>query len=325
MMVRNIERKPVASAFGALAVGLATAILVVGRYGMDSVGYMIDLQFRTAQREDVTVSFVRPLSSRARYELASLPGVQEVEPFRAVPVRLSLGPRARRIALLGLPTDGTLFRIVDAKLRRFDVPPDGLSVGRKLAQLLGAGIGDRLDVEVSDRRNYVRTLRVVRIVDDITGLNAYAAIGTLNRLLGEDAVISGAYLTVDPDRRVAFDDRVKALPAIAGVNYRVAMLEQFERTIAQSMGISIAFLVGFAAAIACGVIYNAGRIAISATRPRALHAAYPRIHAGRDRRDAAGRAGPHDAGRHPARMVFGVWTMSGPWNPSTRRRSTVCR
>lgn len=263
MLLRNIERKPVASAITALAVSFAVAILVVGRYGNDAVQYMIDLQFRSIQREDVTLTFTRPLSSRVRFELAALPGVREVEPFRAVYVRLSGGHRSRRVAVLGLPRSGRLYRIVDVDSQSKEIPLSGLLLSKKLAQLIGARAGAPVDMQVLEERRIRRTVRVAATVDDVLGLNAYMNDDALHRFLDEDRTISGAYLTVDPRRMAEFDRRIKATPAIAGVAYRESALRQFERTIAESMGISISFLIGFAAAIAAGVIYNAGRIAVS--------------------------------------------------------------
>jgi putative ABC transport system permease protein len=43
----------------------------------------------------------------------------------------------------------------------------------------------------------------------------------------------------------------------------MAMMEQFEKTIAESMMIAMMFMGGFAAIIACGVVYDAARIEVS--------------------------------------------------------------
>lgn len=263
MILRNIERKPLAFSAAAVSLAFSVAIVVVGRYGYDVINYMIDVQFRTIQREDVTVSFVRPMPNRTRYELAAIPGVREIEPFRAVYARIHVQHRSRRVALLGLPRNGSLYRIVDAELRRHDVPADGLLLSKKLAALLGAPIGTQVRIEVLEERRRQPTLRVAGVVDDFLGLNAYTSDETLHRLLDEDRTLSGAYLTIDPSERERFDRRIKAIPAIASVSYRESALRQFERTVAEGMGTSIAFLIGFACAIAGGVTYNAGRILLS--------------------------------------------------------------
>lgn len=263
MVLRNIERKPLTALGTMLAVAFAIAILIVGRFGMDAVNYMIDLQFRQIEREDVTLSFVRPLDARARFELASLPGVRQVETFRAVVVRFSHEHRSRRVALLGLPRFSPLHRIVDERSRVYEVPPGGVLLSAKLAEVLGVRAGDRLDMHILEGRRAYANVYVAGTIDDVVGLNAYMRDEQLWRILGEDAVSSGAYLTLDSALTTAFDQRIKGTPAVAAVAYRAAMMAEFQKTIAESMAISIGFLIGFAAAIACGVIYNAGRIAIS--------------------------------------------------------------
>ncbi len=263
MIARNLERRSWTALGTVLAIAFGVAMLVVGRYGSDAIAFMIDLQFRTIQREDVTLTFSRPVRASARYELAALPGVRAVEPFRALAVRLRAGHRSRRVALLGLPDPSPLLRITDRNLVAHRVPPRGLLLSAQLARLLGITAGEAVTLEVLEGRRIVRTVPVAAVIDDVLGLNAYMNDDALHRLLDEDRTINGAYLAVDPRALDAFDRRAKGLPLIAGIAYRESMLQQFERTIAESMGISIAFLIGFAAAIACGVIYNAGRIVLS--------------------------------------------------------------
>ena len=99
MIARNLIRRPARAALSVLGIALAVAILIVGRYFVDAIQYIADVQFRIVQRDDVTVTFHDPLPPRARYDLAHLPGVLRSEPFRAVPVRLRFEHRTHRTAL----------------------------------------------------------------------------------------------------------------------------------------------------------------------------------------------------------------------------------
>ncbi|MDE2483284.1 MAG: FtsX-like permease family protein [bacterium] len=263
MVARDLERRSGAAIGTTLAVAFSVAMIVVGRFGADAVAYMIDVQFRMVQREDVNLAFVRPLGNRARFELASLPGVREIEVYRSIGARLSRGTHSRRVAILGFPDSGSLAHVVDRTLRVRRIPRAGLLLSAKLAEILGVRPGDRIEARILEGRPRTRELVVSGVVDDVLGLNAYMNLDALHRLLDEGGTISGALLAVDPARIDAFDRRVKALPAVAGIGYRASMMQQFERTIAETMGISIAFLLGFAASIACGVMYDAGRISLS--------------------------------------------------------------
>ena len=107
MIARNLTRRPVRAALSVLGIALAVAILIVGRYFVDAIQYIADVQFRVVQRDDVTVTFHEPLPPRVRYDLDHLPGILREEPFRAVPVRLRFEHRTRRTALIGLEPSST--------------------------------------------------------------------------------------------------------------------------------------------------------------------------------------------------------------------------
>ena len=75
MIVRNLERRPVRAAVSIFAICCSVSILVIEFGLFDSLGRMIDIQFRNVQREDVMVILNEPRSFRVREELARLPGV----------------------------------------------------------------------------------------------------------------------------------------------------------------------------------------------------------------------------------------------------------
>ncbi len=263
MIVRTIERTPLASLLTAVAIAFAVAILLVGRSTMDSVNRMMDVQFRYVSREDAMLTFVRPLGAAARLDVAAMPGVLGVEPFRAVFARVSNGHRSRRLAIIGLPPLPSLHRIVDRNMHEIRPPVRGLLMTQALADILGVAPGSRVTVAVLEGRRPVVRLRLQHVADEMIGLNVYMGISELNRILHEDGTISGAYVKLDPAREAAFDAAVKATPMIAGVSYRKAALDEFTRTFAESIGISVAFILGFAFVIAAGVVYNSGRVALS--------------------------------------------------------------
>jgi len=91
----------------------------------------------------------------------------------------------------------------------------------------------------------------------------------LNRLLGEDALVSGAFLSLDPKDEHATFARLKALPRVAGVTLTSAMLKAFRDTSTEYMLFFAGILVFFAVVIAAGVVYNSARIAL-AEREREL-------------------------------------------------------
>ncbi|OKH23100.1 ABC transporter permease [Chroogloeocystis siderophila] len=263
MIARNIERKPVQAFFAALGIALAIAMLVVGRYLIDAVEYMIDVQFRQVQREDITIVFNNPRPARVRYEVNRLPGVLSSEPFRSVAARLRFEHRSRRIAITGLEPTGKLRRLIDRQLNTVNLPPNGIVLTKALADILHIGSGDLLTVEVLEEERPIRTVPVVGFVDEMIGVAAYMDIHALNRLMQEGGTISGAFLAIDTNQTNQLYTLLKRTPAVTGISIRQAAIAQFQETIASSRAIFTTVLVIFACIIAFGVVYNSARIALS--------------------------------------------------------------
>jgi putative ABC transport system permease protein len=263
MILRNLERRPWKAVLTVIGMSFAIAILIVGFYFFDAIEYLVEVQFRTAQRDDVTISLTEPRGERAQYDVTHLIGVLHSEPFRTVPARLRFGHRTKRIGIQGLEPDPDLRRPVG---RNFDVariPPDGMLLTTKLAEILGAKPGDYVTVEVLEGARPIRDVVVAGTVDEMIGLSAYMDIHTLNRLMHEGPSISGAYLAVDPEKLAALYSQLKRTPAVTAVAVRSAMLESFYRTVAESLSISTTALNLFAALIAIGMVYNSARVALS--------------------------------------------------------------
>ena len=122
IILRNLERKPIQACLCILGIALAVAILLTGRYFQDATNYLMDFQFRQVQREDLTITFNEPRPSRTLYEVASLPGVIQSEPFRLVPARLRFEHRTYRTALTGIEATGEFRRLLDKNLDSVYLP-----------------------------------------------------------------------------------------------------------------------------------------------------------------------------------------------------------
>ncbi|MEO0804167.1 MAG: FtsX-like permease family protein [Cyanobacteria bacterium J06642_2] len=263
IILRNLERRPLQAFFSITGIAFAVAILVIGRYFIDVTDLLVDVQFRSIQREDITLAFNEALPGSARYDLTHLPGIMQVEPFRAVPARLRHDHYSHRSGLTGLEPTGNLRRLLDRDLNEVPLPPDGVVMSKKLAEMLHVTIGDTLTVEVLEGERPIRTMPVVGTVDDLLGVAAYVDINALNRLMREGPSISGAYLRADLTQSDRLFAQVKRTPAIASVALRETGIARFQETVAQSMRVFTIVLVVFACIIAFGVAYNTARIALS--------------------------------------------------------------
>ncbi len=263
MVVRNVQRQPVRASVSAIGIAFAVAILVVGMFSLDAIELLLDLQFNVVQRQDYTLTFVEPRSTRALHELAHLPGVLAVEPIRSVPARIRAGHRSRLEAITGLAPGSRLQRVVDASLKTVPLPREGLVLSAKLAEILDVEAGDTVSVELLEGARPVRTVVVAALVDEYMGTASYMDIRALQAFLREGPRMTGAVLLVDKGDPGALYRRIKTTPAVAGISSKRAMIDNFRRTLAENMNVLIFFNVLFSSVIAFGVVYNAARISLS--------------------------------------------------------------
>jgi len=263
MILRNLERQPLRVLASVTGIGFAMTILMTGFVMIDVMDLFKDIQFSFVQRQDVSVTFVEPVSARALHELKALPGVVHVESMRAVPARLRFGHRHRNVSVTGLPQEPSLNRIVDRSGEVVSLPPDGIVVSQKLAEVLGLSVGQTVLLELLEGARPTRSAVVARLVDDYLGLSVSMEREALHRLMREGGSLSGAYLQVDAVHMKALYRRLKHTPAVGGVALTAAALRSFEETMAQNMDFMIFLNVVFAGIIAFGVVYNAARISLS--------------------------------------------------------------
>ena len=263
MILRNIERRPVKSLLSVVGVALSTAILVLGGFWGDAVDYMVFAQLRRAQLDDVTVTFVGPVSTRAMYSLLSLPGVTYAEPTRSVGARFRFEQRTYRTALQGMEPEGKLRRLLDTRLEPVAFPEDGILLTDHLAKMLGIRPGQMLTVELLEGSRAVREVPVAGVVSEFIGVSAYMRRDSLNRFLREGDSATGAFLSVDSRAYPALYARLKTIPAVAGSAERAQVLRSFYETLAAQMLTFAFFNTILASTIAIGVVYNTVRISLS--------------------------------------------------------------
>ncbi len=269
IVLRELERQPRRALMSVAGIALATGLTVVNAFTFDSVNYLLNVQFGLNQREDVQVVLYEPRSLGALASLEELPGVVHAEPYRSVPVRMRVGPRQETTAITGITPETTLSALLDSDLVTVPLPPDGVVLSRKLAELLAVDVGGAVHVEVKEGRRAERRLRVARIVETFVGTGAHMALGALCRLLGEPPTMNGAWLAVDERELEQLYAEVKRTPLVAGVTTRDSLLAHVRGMMDQNLGTFVTISLAFSLVMAFGVLYNAARITL-AERAREL-------------------------------------------------------
>lgn len=263
MIVRHIARWPKRSAVTVLGVALSMGLLFATMQFLDSSRTMLDSWFFRAQRQDLTVSFIEPRNKHVLHALAQMPGVLRVEGTRALPVKLSHGVRSERTALESSAPGSMLTARIDGEGKEIDLPPAGLMLSRQLADQLGVRVGDSLLVEMLGGRRTQTMQPVTAIIEEFIGARAYATDDVLEGLARDAAPVGAALLKIDPAAHDQILTQLKDMPVVLGVTERNAALEKFEQMIDENLFTMLGFYIGFASAIAVGVVYNSARILFS--------------------------------------------------------------
>ena len=263
MMLRNLVHHPIRAAFTVIGMASATAILVVSMFVYDTMESLVDVTYFMADRQDATISFTEKRSSDVTLQVARLPGVIRAEPYREVPVRVRFGSVERRVLVSGRLRDADLNRIIDVGLRPVILPETGLVISSMLAQILGAGVGDSIEVDLLDGARRTVSLPVTALVEDYFGIRGMMDSEALARLMRERPVVNSVNLSFDQNRRDAFYAAIKNMPAVSGLGLQRVSLANFRQTIALLVTTMASIYTGLAAVIAFGVIYNSARISLS--------------------------------------------------------------
>lgn len=263
MVVRRLTRQP-GRALGALigiAVGMGLSVAMLGVLsGFDRT---IKLNYSVVDRSDVTVGFAEPLARKVLLELARMNGVFSVEPYRTVSVILIHGRATHRGAVSGLVAEPLLNRAMTADLKPLYIRSDGIILARSLANKLDITAGQTLRVEVREGRRPTFEVPVVGIAETLLGAPAYMELGALNAALGEPDRVSGAYLRIDQLWADQIYNRLKEMPAVAGVSLREAARSAFKKLMDQGAGAMRYVMTMVAAIITFGIVYNSARIAFA--------------------------------------------------------------
>jgi putative ABC transport system permease protein len=198
-----------------------------------------------------------------------MPGVLRVEPTRAVSARLRAGPRNRRVGIMGIRPDSMLFGLMNMDGHETPLPPRGLLVSKKLAEVLGVKAGDTVRLEVLVDKRPECDVKIAATLNDYAGLSAYMDLDELHRIMLEGPIVTGVQMLVDPQRQDELYRDLKHTPQVATVMVKQHSIDAFNNTVAKNLGVMKRINLMFACIIAVGVVYNSARISL-AERSREL-------------------------------------------------------
>jgi putative ABC transport system permease protein len=263
MVFREVWRRPGRTALSSLGIALALSIVILGRFGYDAYGPMMQVQFERQQREDLTVSFLAAMPERGLGYLAHVPGVEEVEGIRTTAVRMRSGHRWRDTVLIGIPTDARLRQLFSLDFKHVPIPEEGVLLTSVLGEILDVKAGDVIDIELKEGDRGKRKLTVAGLIEEGFGLQGYVAKPNLHGLLRESPRFSSALLRIDASMESEVQSRLNDIPAIQAVSRKRDAIASFEKQTAETMNVMTFIMTLFATAIAISIVYNNARVSVS--------------------------------------------------------------
>ncbi len=263
MAVRNFTVRPFRALLSVLGLSLAMGIVFLAFLYKDCVDYLMELQFNLIQHEDASVIFTKPVSRQAMNELTNVPGIVYVEGYRMIPVRFWNGNLYKETAISGMPADGRLRPLLSENLKKISLPAGGILMNVRMAARLGLSPGDIVQVEILEGSRKIIATHLAGVVEELLGIGSYMEIRSLNRLAGEDDLVSMAALSIDPAQSETLFVRLRNFPATATVDSREAMKIMFQTQISDLMIYVQVIMIAFACVIAVGVVYNMVMVSLS--------------------------------------------------------------
>lgn len=263
MVLRHLGHNGLRSLGSIVGIALSGAVLVGSLWVFGSTDLMIDVTFHRSDRQDATIGFAQARGARAVAEIAALPGVLRVEPFRTIPVAIRHGSVSRRIAVTGRPVDADLSRVLDRDFRPVRLPEEGIALSDMLARILRVQVGDLVELELLERDRRRVEVPVTAIIESYLGLGAHMDIGAANRLLREGASTSGVHIAYDSQAREALFAKLKQTPVAGFVALQPIALQKYRETLQENLLVMVTVYVSLGMIIAFGVVYNFARISLS--------------------------------------------------------------
>lgn len=263
MIWRQLQRHPLKAALTILAIAFATSIVMMTQFQKASVDRMIAVEFRLANRHDISASFIEDRPLNTLNQLRSIEGVEQVEGFRSLPVRIHHDNYHKLISLQGIPQHAQLRHVINKQLQPVSLPEFGLVLDDMLAEKLHVQVGDLVWVEVVERPQQRLQLPVVQLVPSYTGLSAYMSLSTLNRSLGDSDLINEALLTVESGQESAVLHALDNSPQILVAEERSAGLAQLQKMVDNNIKSFTRMILLMGVIVNFGILYNTVRMNLS--------------------------------------------------------------
>lgn len=263
MAFRQMLRHPVRTGLTIVSTSFALAMLVTVLSIFDALDVMVDTVFFQTERQDASIIFGTARGPGAALAAARLPGALRTEPFRSTAIILRNGLKEKRLSITAIPEHTDLLQIRGKDSRPISTPPSGIVLTQRVAGILDLRLGDLVEMELIERTRRRVEVPITGFVESLIGVNVYMRDEALARLLGEDRLVSGVRIAMDPLHIEDLFAAIKQTPSIGALSLVSVSRQRFRETAQENVSTMNWIYFGIAGILTFGVLYNTARIQLS--------------------------------------------------------------
>ena len=263
MTLRGIGRSKRRSLSTVLGVVLALILILASGGMIDSVVNMIDKQFNEIALQDASAIASEPVTTAVIASINAIPTVTRAEPVAAFSASITRNGDTYATTLQGFENGTQMHGWTNPS---GELPPEGVLVGRGLADRLGVSIGDTLEIGLPTHDVSI-SLELVDFVDEPLGIPLYARTEVIAAALADAGVADPQTLIIEPtvttvmtlfDPTIARTTSIAALEGVPGV-LAVQDARQLYDMVQQFLGLFYAFvgmMLFFGGLMAFSLMFN---------------------------------------------------------------------
>ena len=268
MIIRGLLRNKGRTLIAIFSATMGSSIVILAFGFVDSMDQMVTLQFEKVLRSDYHLTFNREVSFAAIDEIKRLPGVTYAEPLFTVPCTFKIKNHSKRGAITGIVKDSKLTTPLNGAGEAIEIPASGLLMAKRLMNKLEIRSGDHVNIIPVKGERLLKKLPVLQQIDSMLGLAVYADFYWLNRVFGQQNVISEVRILTSHSNteKKRFMELIRGMPELESLTDLGEQKEALNRQLNGAMRASALVMILFAAVIFFGTILNGTLVAIAERR-----------------------------------------------------------
>jgi putative ABC transport system permease protein len=252
MPLRNIFRNRNRSLSIIAGVAFGISLVLVSAAFIDSVGAVLDLQFKQIQHYDAELNFAEPQPAALVAEVGNWSGVTEAQPVLQLPVQLKHAGNSYATILVGLDSTNNLYSLYSAQGEAVAVPAQGVLLAEALKSQLGVSTGDTISVQTLFGSG---TLNVAGFIKQPMGSPGYVSLGEAQALAGSQDIINAIMVSTSPSG--AENIRSQAAQQLPGASVELtAETEQVVSHLFNLIRTMMWVMLLFGAALALAILFT---------------------------------------------------------------------